>query len=261
MDTAYTGNQISTRRKNLGMTQKDLAEKLHVTDKAVSKWERGVNFPDLGLMESLADALDTTPACLLGLEDANRDEIVSSMTQISGEQLEDSLRDVKWFGWGSIAAAALLTAAYFLFGNDVKRTQNAYLILHCVILAIAIGGIYLLVKYGQIRRFEMMDIATLYTSAIAIGVILGIQFITGYSPNTILALCMISVAACNIQLLFCRIMEPPLAKALPLILGAAFAGWHIWRGSLVITFVTPAVCCFVVWIIYVLKSRKKEPVL
>lgn len=260
MDAKYTGNQIAERRRALGLTQKALAEKLSVTDKAVSKWERGLNFPDLGLMESLANALETTPAALLGLEEASREEIVSSVTEISNEQLEDTLRDIKWLGWGSIAAAALLTAAYFLFGNDVKRTQNAYLILHCVILAIAISGICLLVKYGQIRRFEMMDIATLYTSAIAIGVILGIQFITGYSPNTILALCMISIAACNIQLLFCRIMEPPLVKALPMILGAAFAGWHIWGGSLVITFVTPAVCCFAVWVIYVLKNRKKEPV-
>ena len=59
MDAAYTGKEISERRKALGLTQKELAEKLHVTDKAVSKWERGINFPDLGLMENLAKVLDT----------------------------------------------------------------------------------------------------------------------------------------------------------------------------------------------------------
>ena len=41
MDAATLGRRIGSRRKELGMTQKDLAEQLHVTDGAVSKWERG----------------------------------------------------------------------------------------------------------------------------------------------------------------------------------------------------------------------------
>ena len=48
MDAQYTGEQISRLRKQKNLTQRQLAEQLHVTDKAVSKWERGVNFPDLG---------------------------------------------------------------------------------------------------------------------------------------------------------------------------------------------------------------------
>ena len=41
MDAATLGNFISTQRKKLGMTQKELAKKINVTDKAISKWERG----------------------------------------------------------------------------------------------------------------------------------------------------------------------------------------------------------------------------
>ena len=41
MNKERLGNFISGERKNLGLTQKDLASALHVTDKAVSKWERG----------------------------------------------------------------------------------------------------------------------------------------------------------------------------------------------------------------------------
>lgn len=43
MDAAYTGERISSFRKERGMTQQELAELLHITNKAVSKWERGVS--------------------------------------------------------------------------------------------------------------------------------------------------------------------------------------------------------------------------
>lgn len=43
MDNGKTGAFIKLLRKEKGMTQKDLAERLHITDRAVSKWERGVS--------------------------------------------------------------------------------------------------------------------------------------------------------------------------------------------------------------------------
>lgn len=48
---------ISSRRKELGMTQKELAEKLNITDKAVSKWERGIACPDTAVIPELARIL------------------------------------------------------------------------------------------------------------------------------------------------------------------------------------------------------------
>ncbi len=45
------GDFIGSERKNLGLTQRDLAARLHVTDKAVSKWERGLSYPDVTLLE------------------------------------------------------------------------------------------------------------------------------------------------------------------------------------------------------------------
>lgn len=66
----YTGKRILELRQSQGLTQKQLAEKLNVTDKAVSKWERGINYPDLSLMEPLAKVLGTHVADLLGLENS-----------------------------------------------------------------------------------------------------------------------------------------------------------------------------------------------
>lgn len=57
MDKEKVGALIRELRKERGMTQKELAQKLHVTDKAVSKWERGLSFPDITLMEKLAEVL------------------------------------------------------------------------------------------------------------------------------------------------------------------------------------------------------------
>ncbi len=57
MDAKRTGDFIAERRRALGLTQMQLAEQLHVTDKAVSRWERGVGLPDVGSMEALSQAL------------------------------------------------------------------------------------------------------------------------------------------------------------------------------------------------------------
>ena len=60
MDAQVFGAFIQQRRKELGMSQEQLGEKLHVTAKAVSRWERGVGFPDIKLLQPLADALEIT---------------------------------------------------------------------------------------------------------------------------------------------------------------------------------------------------------
>lgn len=57
MDAKKFGTFIATLRKENNMTQVELAQKLQVTDKAVSKWERGLGFPDINTIEPLADAL------------------------------------------------------------------------------------------------------------------------------------------------------------------------------------------------------------
>ena len=58
MDAAKFGAFIAETRRQRGMTQAALAARLHVTDKAVSRWERGLGFPDISTIEPLADALN-----------------------------------------------------------------------------------------------------------------------------------------------------------------------------------------------------------
>ena len=65
MDNQKTGQLIKQLRKEKGMTQKELAALLHVTDRAVSKWERGVCAPDIATLEPLAQALGCSVLALI----------------------------------------------------------------------------------------------------------------------------------------------------------------------------------------------------
>ena len=57
MQNTSMGETISTLRKEKGMTQKELADMLGITDKAVSKWERNVAYPDTATISALAEIL------------------------------------------------------------------------------------------------------------------------------------------------------------------------------------------------------------
>lgn len=65
MQTDVVGRAISYLRKRVGYTQKELADRIGVSDKAVSKWERGLGLPDISLIGKLAILLDTDTDSLL----------------------------------------------------------------------------------------------------------------------------------------------------------------------------------------------------
>lgn len=71
--TYITGDTIKKLREKKKLTQKQLAEKLMVTDKAVSKWETGRGFPDISILSELAEALSVSvPELLTGDVAANK---------------------------------------------------------------------------------------------------------------------------------------------------------------------------------------------
>lgn len=96
MDAEKFGRFVADRRKNLNMTQKDLAAKIQVTDKAVSKWERGLGFPDINTIEVLAAALDVSITELMKSEITNAnavaEETVDNVIQIAKTDIEERHR-------------------------------------------------------------------------------------------------------------------------------------------------------------------------
>ena len=75
MDNEKFGNFIKSLRKEKKLTQKELGEKLNITDKAISKWERGLSFPDITMLNSLASFFEIDVSELLNGEKGIKKEV------------------------------------------------------------------------------------------------------------------------------------------------------------------------------------------
>ena len=78
IDKSKFGAFVAELRKEKGLMQKDLAQKLYVSDKAVSKWERGLSIPDVAILVPLADILGVTVTELLECRRLPKDEPMDS---------------------------------------------------------------------------------------------------------------------------------------------------------------------------------------
>ncbi len=135
MDAKKTGTLIAQARRELEMTQRDLAERLHISDRAVSKWERGAGFPDVSLLEPLAEALSLTVADLL------RGERTESAAD-SADLIRDAMKLATGQLWAAFrrnfAAILLGTAflAFFLFPTGLwDRLWTRVTDIDCVVPA------------------------------------------------------------------------------------------------------------------------------
>jgi len=119
------GQRISVIRKELGMTQKELAVKLHVTDKTISKWETGMHFPDIAIMEELAAALGITVVELLGLEQSSTEEAVDEISAIHLEEQKKLIRQIRNGGW-STAIRGLFVLGAVIYASKVLADNGLY---------------------------------------------------------------------------------------------------------------------------------------
>ena len=146
MDKAEFGAFVAQNRKELGWTQRELAERLHVTDKAVSKWERGLSYPDVTLLEPLAEAfgmgvtelvscrsVEPSPAPaewadwdLPPKEEHPEEAAVQALLDISGESLHTERKRGRRRTFFLAALAVLLAAlAVFILLRAASRTTES----------------------------------------------------------------------------------------------------------------------------------------
>ena len=169
MNIDVFGKFIADRRKELGMTQKALAEKLCITPKAVSRWERCAGYPDIEILQSLADALDISMdslfACRIKDESLQNEQvlqIVQGSVEIDrkNNRIQERvvsglvvcvaiLTGVLFFlaGYGNIGGvlffglmcSGFVVSVYYLLSEDKKSSRKIYTIISAAFLLVLIG--------------------------------------------------------------------------------------------------------------------------
>lgn len=95
MDTKKIGRFIAENRKAKGMTQKELAEKLNVSDKTVSRWENGNYMPDLSMLKPLSEVLGISLNELLSGEYITQENVIEKAEASIASTLEYSRRKIE----------------------------------------------------------------------------------------------------------------------------------------------------------------------
>ena len=116
MDAEKIGAFIAVCRKEKNMTQAELAQKLKVTDKAVSRWERGKGFPDISILVPLSDALDISlPELMNSGKSSKRNDNISNidlkymitdMAEMDNKNRQDN-RIIAWTAYPVVIITAL----------------------------------------------------------------------------------------------------------------------------------------------------------
>lgn len=123
MNNEATGALIRELRKEKDLTQKELAQRLHVTDRAVSKWERGLCAPDIALLEPLAQALDTTVLELISGARAKQEARPENVDSAVQEVLRYSEREITRKG-KTIRKRSLLAAVGVCLALLLARVER-----------------------------------------------------------------------------------------------------------------------------------------
>ena len=118
MEPATFGPFLKEARGRCGMTQTQLAERLHVSTAAVSKWERGKSLPDIAKVEALANALDLSVLELMRCQQEEqpltRQDLTEVYTQTLGTAKRQSRRKLLKAGIAALLTACFLLAAYYI---------------------------------------------------------------------------------------------------------------------------------------------------
>lgn len=114
MDASKTGAFIAQLRKEKGYTQKELADRIHVSDKAISRWETGKGFPETTLLKPLSDELGISISELLSGEQIPEETIKEKTDHVIVSSMQDSKKKLK--GWKLVCVGlAVLIAVCLLF--------------------------------------------------------------------------------------------------------------------------------------------------
>ena len=171
MDTQKTGLYICLLRKQKGLTQGQLAERIGVTDKAVSRWETGKGFPDVSLLEPLAQALDTSVTELLAGEPLTAEEKADR----SDSALLEALRYAGGMGRPVLGAILAIAGVFLLLSPLYTAGQTAGLWLAgAALLALAALALR---RRGPALRIRLSRSAARIGAVLSLAAALGLELL------------------------------------------------------------------------------------
>lgn len=126
MDNAKTGALIARIRKEKGLTQKELADRIGVTNATISKWETGKGFPDISLLEPLANALDITISEIIAGEknsaETDPDVLIHDLVDVS---VKEQQRKTRLYNWVIAITVAII---YIVVSLLTRKWEYTWLI-------------------------------------------------------------------------------------------------------------------------------------
>lgn len=126
------GTMIATLRKEKGMTQLELAEKMGVTDKAVSKWERDLSFPDVSSLPKLAEIFGVSV-----------DELMQVKAESKGEGKNEKVTEMLNLVFKGVALAMGVAVAVLSFLDQIEAKSALGMLgigLACLAITLFSGG-------------------------------------------------------------------------------------------------------------------------
>lgn len=128
MDLVKIGKYIAEKRKALGMTQKQLAEKLGMSDKSVSKWERGVCLPDVSVYLELCKILGITINEFLAGEDISEENLTEkaedNLIQVAKDSKHRQKHLKSMIAVLALTAVLAIAAAGVMWYRSVRTPKN-----------------------------------------------------------------------------------------------------------------------------------------
>jgi len=145
MDKKKTGNLIKEARAKKNYTQSELGDLLGVSNKAVSRWENGDSFPDVGILENLAVVLDVSIQDIIVGDTGIQDEsVVTEVVRVVKLQRKEKKRKVIRDSAFVVAMLCCIISGYSAFGNNsilfFNDSSIVYVILMVVSFALMLVG-------------------------------------------------------------------------------------------------------------------------
>lgn len=168
MDNQKFGTFIATLRKEKGWTQRDLAEHLNVTDKAVSKWERGLGFPDIKIIEPLADALDVSILEIMRSERIQEEQVSTNSVTEALSSVIDVVTYQRRIERRNIIISLITVSAIIMAIFLIDTMEWMGFLMICLPTIFVVTGILLLIISWKRHKQKLAYSTTLILGVLAI---------------------------------------------------------------------------------------------